>query len=323
MIEDEMDRVDVTTSAFRGSGAGRGAGQRMKLGIGLPHFGPMLTDAASLRRFAARAEELGYGSLWAGDRLFTPLRPKSAYPGDDYSFYLERVGRNADPLTVVATAAAVTSHIRFNFSTLNAPLHEPVQLARALTTLDFLSDGRLGVGFGLSWVRDEYDALGLEWANRGRRLDDILSFLDAWWTTNPVTFESRTLSLPAAQVALRPVQPGGPPVWLGGASEAALRRVGRRASGWLAFDTLPTELAASLWEVARRSADAAGRDPDALERSVRVNVEPGEQVDRIIERLDEVAASGADEAVVEFSLALSTVDEALELAQEVIQKRGG
>jgi probable F420-dependent oxidoreductase len=283
----------------------------------------MLADAASVRRFAMRAEELGYGSLWAGDRLFVPLQPKSAYPGDDYSFYLERVGRNADPLTLVATAAAVTSHVRFNFSTLNAPLHEPVQLARALTTLDFLSDGRLDVGFGLSWVRDEYDALGLEWANRGRRLDDILSFLDAWWTTNPVTFESRTLSLPAAQVDLRPVQPGGPPVWLGGASEAALRRVGRRASGWLAFDTLPTELAASLWEVARRSADAAGRDPDALERSVRVNVEPGEQVDRIIERLDEVAASGADEAVVEFSLALSTVDEALELAQEVIQKRGG
>jgi probable F420-dependent oxidoreductase len=295
----------------------------MKLGISLPQFGPMLTDAASLRRFATRAEELGYGSLWTGDRLFVPLRPKSAYPGDDYSFYLERVGRNADPLTLVATAAAVTSHIRFNFSTLNAPLHEPVQLARSLTTLDFLSDGRLDVGFGLSWVRDEYDALGLQWANRGRRLDDILSFLDAWWTTNPVTFESPTLSLPPARVDLRPVQPGGPPVWLGGASEAALRRVGRRASGWLIFDSLPTEFAASLWEVARRSADAAGRDPDALKRSVRVNVDPGEQVDRITERLDKIAASGADEAVVEFNLALSTVDEALELAQEVIQKRGG
>lgn len=100
----------------------------MKLGIGLPQFGPMLTDAASIRRFATSAEELGYGSLWVGERHFVPLRPKSAFPGDDYSFYLERIGRNADPLTVVATAAAVTNRVRFNFSILNAPLHEPIAL---------------------------------------------------------------------------------------------------------------------------------------------------------------------------------------------------
>lgn len=98
--------------------------------------------------------------------------------------------------------------------------------------------------------------------------------------------------------------------------------VGQRATSWLIFDSVPADFATPLWNVGRRSAEVAARDPNALKRSVRVNVDPGEQVGRILERLEAIAASGADEAVVEPSLAVSTVDESLELAQAVARKRG-
>jgi alkanesulfonate monooxygenase SsuD/methylene tetrahydromethanopterin reductase-like flavin-dependent oxidoreductase (luciferase family) len=101
-----------------------------------------------------------------------PRELNTPYPGGDShpEPYLARVSRLADPLAVVASLAAVTSRIRFRFnlSTLNAPLYEPVQPARVLTTLDFLSDGRLGAGFGLGWMREEYDALDVPWSHRGR-----------------------------------------------------------------------------------------------------------------------------------------------------------
>jgi probable F420-dependent oxidoreductase len=292
----------------------------MQVGLGIPHVGPALGDAAGLRRFAVGAEELGYASLWCGDRLFTPI-DAPPYPGNatQQDMWRGRMARFADPLTVVAALAGVTSRVRFNFSTLNAPLYEPVQLARALTTLDLLTDGRLDLGFGLGWMRDEYDALHLPWSDRGRRLDDLLSFLTAWWTTNPVSFDSSSLglSLPPTRVDLRPVQAGGPPIWLGGTSEAALRRVGRRAVGWLGFDAVPDDALAWFWAIARQAADEAGRDPDTLRRAIRVNVEPGESTEQIAARLDRVAKTGADEALVEFVFACDTVDEYLDAAERL------
>jgi alkanesulfonate monooxygenase SsuD/methylene tetrahydromethanopterin reductase-like flavin-dependent oxidoreductase (luciferase family) len=200
----------------------------MKLGIAIPHSGPALSTAADLRRFAAETERLGYATLWSADRLFLPTDLQGEYPGTGYPLYAERTNRFADPLTVVGTLAAVTSRVRFNFSVLNGPLYHPIILARALTTLDFLSDGRLDAGFGLGWMRDEYDTLGLDWSQRGARLDDLLSFLHTWWTTNPVEYAGDGWSFPSARVGLRPVQAGGPPLYLAGTGERALDRVGRR-----------------------------------------------------------------------------------------------
>ncbi|MFD2494330.1 TIGR03619 family F420-dependent LLM class oxidoreductase [Amycolatopsis jiangsuensis] len=291
------------------------------MGLALPQYGPALADARGLRKFASSSEEIGYDTLWCGDRLFTPVTPDTAYPGGDYRPYLERIARGAEPFTLVATAAAVTERVRFNFSTLNAPVHEPVQLARTLTTLDFLSDGRMNAGFGLSWMRDEYDAVGLSWAQRGRRLDDILDFLAKWWTTNPVSFESQAVSVPPTRVDLRPVQPGGPPIWLGGASAPAFARIGRRAVGWLGFDRVPQEFLAPLWEVARRAADDAGRDPQALQSAVRVNVDPGESPGEVAARVERVREAGADEVVVDYLFASSSVDETLDLALELMARQ--
>jgi alkanesulfonate monooxygenase SsuD/methylene tetrahydromethanopterin reductase-like flavin-dependent oxidoreductase (luciferase family) len=168
----------------------------MRLGIAVPHYGPALDDAAGLRRFAVETERLAYDTLWFSDRLFLPADLQGEYPGPNYADYAERSHRFADPLAVVAALTSVTGTIRFNFSTFNAPQHHPVILARTLTTLDMLSDGRLDAGFGLGWMRDEYDILGLPWSQRGARLDDLLSFLHTWWTSDQVEHEGLGWSFP-------------------------------------------------------------------------------------------------------------------------------
>jgi alkanesulfonate monooxygenase SsuD/methylene tetrahydromethanopterin reductase-like flavin-dependent oxidoreductase (luciferase family) len=97
-----------------------------------------VSDAAGLTRFAARAEQMGYDSLWAGDRLFLPVELKTPFPGTaaELEQYQQRASRGTDPFVTLAIAIAATTRVRFNFSTLNAPLYEPIGLARALTTLD-------------------------------------------------------------------------------------------------------------------------------------------------------------------------------------------
>lgn len=167
-------------------------------------------------------------------------------------------------------------------------------------------------------MRDEYDALGLSWSSRGRRLDDILSFLHQWWTTNPVEYNSPFITLPLSQVDLRPVQHGGPPIYLGGASPAALARVGRRAAGWLGFDAIPEDAAAALWAAARQAARDSGRDPDTLEKIIRVNSASGESVRHVADRLALAFERGAAEVIVDFVFTYESIDERLDAAQELM-----
>ena len=318
--EEWTDELEFLEGPHRQGALGKSA--IMRLGMALPQYGSALGAAPDLARFATQIEQLGYDSLWAADRLFTPLTIHSPYPGGDEDAYekdyLGTISAFGDPFVLVAAAATVTSRVRLNFSTLNAPLHQPIHLARTLTTLDVLSGGRFDVGFGLGWMRDEYDAVGLAWSSRGRRLDDILSFLRTWWTTNPVQYESDFISLPLSQVDLQPVQAGGPPVYLGGASPAALARVGRSAVGWLGFDGLPGELEASLWSTALREAESVGRDPDDLKKVVRVNAERGETVEHLADRLSRVEEQGADEAVVDFAFSIPGLDQRLEAAARLV-----
>lgn len=288
----------------------------MRLGISLPQFGPGLGSARQIAEFAASAERLGYDTLWVGDRLLTPLAPGDPYPGKAQP-YPPEFTRAGDPLLVWTAAATATTRIRLNSSTLNAPYYGHVPLARALTTLDVLSEGRLDVGFGLGWMRDEYAANGVDWATRGRRLDDMLDFLHAWWTTNPVRHHSPYLDLDDAQVDLRPVQPGGPPVYLGGFGGPALRRVGRRAAGWLAVGRLPASVQTSMWDTIRRAAESAGRDPESIRRAVRLNPAPDVPVPELADDVNRAAAEGADEAFVDLNFAGLSPEAFLDRAGEL------
>ncbi|WP_139830794.1 TIGR03619 family F420-dependent LLM class oxidoreductase [Mycobacterium paraense] len=295
----------------------------MKLGFALPIVGPAITSAAGLSAFCRGLEDLGYDTLWVGDRLVTPVEMHSTYPGKEQP-YPPQMTRYLDPVLLWTVAATATSRIRLNSSTLSTFYYEPVHLARMLTTLDVLSDGRLGVGVGIGWMKDEHDiARGADWRRRGRMLDDLLAFLQKWWTTTPVSWESEFFSLPPVHADLRPVQPGGPPIWIGGASEAAMRRVGRTGTGWLGVEGLQDEVTDQLWSIARRAAKDAGRDPDALKKAMRLNLEAGTSVDSVVGRLERLAVSGTDEAIVDAFGMFPSLDQLLDFASQVIDRWGG
>ena len=292
----------------------------MQLGLGLPQYGPS-GDPAHVAAFARAAEDMGYDSLWVGDRLLTPTAPSDLYPAEPKPYPPEFTAA-ADPFVTWAAAAAVTSTIRLGSSTLNAPWYNAVLLARSLTTIDALSGGRLDVGFGTSWMRDEYAAAGVEWRSRAARLDETLDLLHAWWNDNPVAFDGEFFRVPESTVDLRPRQAGGPPIYLGGTSEAAMERVGRRAHGYLALAGLPEDYQTHLWDVARRAAESAGRDPGRLRRVLRLNpYDPA--IDELEAALTAADAAGYDTAFVDLTYCTTNLDGALELADDLISRRRG
>ena len=292
----------------------------MKLGFVIPSVGPAVNGAAGLSAFCRALEDLGYDTLWVSDRLVTPVDMQATYPGKEQP-YPPQMTRNLDPLLLWTIAATATSRVRLNSSTLNTFYYEPTHLARLLTTLDVLSNGRLDVGVGVGWMKDELDiARGADWHRRGQMLDDLLAFLHLWWTTTPVSWDSEFFSLPPVHADLRPVQAGGPPIWIGGASEAAMRRVGRIGTGWLGVEGLQDEVTDHLWSIARRTAQDTGRDSDALKIAMRINLEPGTSVDSVAGKLERFAGSGVDEAIVDAFALFPGLDQMLDFASQVIAR---
>ena len=191
----------------------------MRIGLNLPHDGSLISPEADTEVSRA-AEDLGYDSLWTGDRLLSPLAPSDRYPGGDGTMPAE-MNTYLDPLTALTFAAAGTSRIRLGTSTLNAPWYNPVLLARTLTTIDVLSRGRLDVGLGLGWSRDEYEAAGVPWRGRGARLDEILDVLEAVWGADVVAHEGRRFRVPDSRINPKPLQRPRPPILLAGLRRAS------------------------------------------------------------------------------------------------------
>lgn len=233
-----------------------------------------------------------------GDHLLTRPDPSDLYPTPPHP-YPPEFTHAPDPLALWSAAAVSTSRVTLGSSTFNAPWYNPVQLARSLTTIDAMSRGRLQVGLGSSWMRDEYTVSGVEWSTRGRRLDEMAEFLKRWWTDNPVEFHGEFVDLPESVVDLRPHSPGGPPLYFGGFTIAPMHRIGRIGDGWLAADGPPEEFQALQWETARTAARQAGRDPDRLRRVIRLNPPAGTPVDAVAKRLRDLEQQGWDEALVE------------------------
>ncbi|MFC7613840.1 LLM class flavin-dependent oxidoreductase [Actinokineospora soli] len=225
----------------------------MQIGFAAPVSGSWATPAA-IDRVAVRAEELGYHSLWTFQRLLSP-------PGGEWGETYRSV---LDPVSAVAYLAARTSRVRLGIAVLNLPFFAPPLMAKQLGTLDVLSGGRVDAGVGIGWADEEYVAVGADRRARGRRADEYLPLLRRFWTDDVVEHAGEFYTVPATRMAPRPVQPGGPPLLLGGAAEPALRRAGRLADGWVSSSRADlAELAASI-RVVRSAAADAGRDPDAL-----------------------------------------------------------
>ncbi|MFF4102850.1 TIGR03619 family F420-dependent LLM class oxidoreductase [Streptomyces sp. NPDC001903] len=295
----------------------------MRIGFSVPQFGPFADPHLSAGMCTA-LEALGCHSLWVADRLLAPLTPPDGYPGGKMPV---RYGTHLDPLLALGVAAMATERVRLGSSTLNALWQPPLVLARALTTLDLLSRGRLDVGIGLGWMREEYGAAGVPWAGRGARLEETLDVLDAVWRPGSVVHTGPLWTIPESTVLPKPLQKPRPPVLLGGFTPRALERVGRRADGWLAA-SMPLEYFRGLWAVASEAAERAGRDPAGLRRVLRVNPDVTKSaadlaeghhrgtVRQICDHLRTMCAAETDEVLVDLQLTTDSPGRFLELAAE-------
>jgi probable F420-dependent oxidoreductase len=292
----------------------------MEFAVVLPSFGPPARDPAvqsRLRDVAEAADELGYHVVFTAEHLIYPQEIRTPYPyGGRFPYAV------TDPVldvpTTLAWVAAVTRHVRLGASVMVLPYHEPIALAKALATIDVLSGGRLMVGVASGWLREEFDLLGVPFRERGARTDEYLAALRALWTEERVTYRGRFVRLEDAAFFPKPIQKPHPPIWIGGSSAAAFRRVGRLGDGWLAVPRTPAELAMDVAAI-RREAEAAGRDP------LRIGVAASGGARSISELLDRIPAlerAGATIVTVPALFWATSVPQAIDLMDEFAARAG-
>jgi probable F420-dependent oxidoreductase len=296
----------------------------MDIGLGIPQIG-RFADPAQTRTVAVMAEEAGYSSLWALDRVLAPLRPRTAYPASaDGALPLEQYTA-LDPLITLTLAAAMTDRIRIGTNVLVAPWYPPVLLARSLASLDQVSDGRLTVGLGLGWSADEYAAVGVPQRELALRIEEVLEVLAVAWREDVVEIEtSRELVAPSI-VGLKPVQSPRPPILLAAYTPAGLERIARRADGWTPAG-MPVEVLGPMWASVLDQAARYGRDPRQLRLVVRANVHRTDSpvasdrppfvgsLDQLRGDVEQHRELGVDELILDLQGTTSSVDELLDLA---------
>jgi probable F420-dependent oxidoreductase len=239
----------------------------IRIGFGAPVSGAWATPQ-NIATFATRAEQLGYSSLWSFQRLIIP---------EDKRTTMEPVYHSVlDPMATLAYAAAVTSRIRLGVAVINAPFVSPAYLAKQAASLDVLSGGRHDLGLGIGWLPEEFELSDAQMARRGARTAEYIRVLHALWADGPSEFSGEFYRVPRGDVAPKPVQPGGPPILLGGLARPALERVGRLADGWVTSSRTDLSRIAELIAIVKEAAAGAGRDPAALRVICRGVVRAGE-----------------------------------------------
>ena len=309
----------------------------MKLGLRLPQrLGVDLQH--DLVEAARTAEAAGYASLWTYERLLFPQTPLESYapPNEPWPEFSRQV---ADSLAVLTAAAVATEKVRLGIALLVAALHTPVQLAKALATIDQISGGRMIAGMGTGWSTDEFQATGASRADRGRFLDETLDVFDAVWGPDPVIFRSPRVVIDNASVLPKPASKI--PVMLGGGSSKAVQRIAKRADGWLPLLTSPgpagaAELRAS-WDRIREMASEYGRDTSRMEMVVGGNDTVTDRpagpdrsafvgtLDQSMDDVQTAAEAGADELIVDLNLQdwFTSTPQMLETAVEIRERAVG
>src|SRR5882672_10288928 len=202
----------------------------MELGVHLPHIGRK-AGPENIRRVAVQAEQLGLADVWVSEHIIVPK--DGGYPPSP-NFW--------DPVLTLTWAAACTERVRLGTSVLVLPMRHPLPLAKELATLQNLSKGRLILGAGVGWLEAEFDALGVPFRERGRRMDEGIAMMRAVWREDPVSFPARHIPAVIEDMRMLP-QPIKPiPIWIGGSSDAALARA-VRLDGWHGSRLSPEEAA--------------------------------------------------------------------------------
>src|SRR5881409_2101359 len=248
----------------------------MHYGFYLPTRG-QTTTPDDVDTLVQRGEAYGFHSVMIADHIVFPTDIQSRYPYT-VSGAFPGHGDAMEQLTLMAFVAAKTTALRLVTSVMILPYRNPVLTAKMLATIDVLSRGRVTVGVGVGWLREEFQALGApDFDRRGGVSDEYIRIMKTLWTECPASFAGEFYRFEAIRCLPAPVQKPHPPIWVGGHSKAALRRVARLGDGWHpvganpAVPLRPLELAASLDEL-RRLTEAEGRDPSRLTISYKAPV---------------------------------------------------
>ncbi|HWO40449.1 MAG TPA: LLM class F420-dependent oxidoreductase [Candidatus Eisenbacteria bacterium] len=309
----------------------------MEFGLHLPASQPIFR-AEELVQFVQRAEALGFACVTVADHVVVPRRISVPYPYTLDGRY-PGAGYHLETLATIGFLAGATSRLRFVTSVMIAPYRNAILTAKMLASLDVLSGGRLIVGLGVGWMKEEFEALGAPpYPERGRVTDEyIQAFRELWSSENP-SFRGRYVSFSDLVFSPKPVQKPSIPIWIGGHSKPALRRAGALGDGWHPIGGVPTvplepdDLARDL-EQLRSHTIKAGRDPRRLRIALKASlfdrekpIEPGKRR-RFIGAAAEIAsdiatyrAAGVDTII--FDVRRSSATETLErmewLAREVL-----
>jgi len=237
----------------------------MDIGCHLPNQGP-LANAEALGTFAREADRRGIASLWVSDHVVFPRTATGSYPGGRFPHPPDRP--YLEPVIALTAAAMVTTRARLGASVFILGHRHPVVMAKMLTSIDALSQGRLICGVGVGWWKEELEILGVPFHRRGRQADEILQVFKILWTEDNPAFEGEFFRFRDLGFAPKPVQKPHPPIWVGGDSPGAFRRVVTLGDGWHATSKSPAEFGEALTRL-RAAADKAGRPFETIELSLR------------------------------------------------------
>lgn len=268
----------------------------MKLAVEFPSVA-YREGPAGVLALARAIEDIGYDEIAVFDHVLmghpTDTRPAPMYPPQMPIL---------EALVLLANVAAVTERVGLSTEVLVLPQRQPVLVAKQISTLDTLSGGRVRLGVGVGWQASEYDALEESFDDRGRRMDEAIELLRAYWRDEQVDFQGEHYTSTAMAMEPKPPQGGALPIWVGGGSRAALRRTGRLGDGWMGTPLTAVGSVTDAVTEIRRHAEEAGRDPDALGMQIMLQPPPRDEagkrfysdLDAVARRATEIEAQGFD-----------------------------
>ena len=248
-------------------------------------------ESGDLAVVARRAEALGFDSLWIPEHPVIPVGHQTPFPGAADGALPDHYNRWADPFIALTVAAGVTNRIKLGTGICLLPERDPIVTAKVIASLDLYSNGRVILGVGGGWLREEIEIMGIPFRLRWKRLRETVEAMRLLWTQTEASYEGELIQFPAVRCEPKPVQKNGPPVLLGAHGRRAIERVARSYDGWFPLAQSPQALGAEIAAL-RKLVKEAGRDSDRVPVTPIVDPENGNLSADTLQQYQAVGVSG-------------------------------
>jgi probable F420-dependent oxidoreductase len=287
----------------------------MQLGLFLPTASPF-ANPEWLHEVAKEVEDRHLDTVWMPEHVVQFEEYESRYPySADGKFPSGPASGILEPMTTLAFLAALTKTVRLGTAICLLAQRNPVYAAKEASNLDWLSGGRVDLGIGVGWLREEYEAVGVPWAHRGRRTEECVAVLKTLWCDEVSTFSGETFNLPECSMYPKPVQTPHPPIHFGGESDIAIKRAARLGQGWHTFGRLPGDVPDAL-ALLDRELDNAGRPRAGFQVTLSPYLNPVTP-----EMVDQYAEAGIDQLdLMLFAFSPSDVAPQLDLLEPLFER---